>query len=155
MPLYAARRRLHQRAGMTTETLERGQFWFGGQPLRTPHMQPELRTAMSARCRLVMQTPPVGGCSFGAGKCGEGGGEGVRSGVRPEVANARTPERPNVETVEPSGPTDRQAAVWAWRDAHPEGTQAEMRADFEAQEISLPAAMPANVGTSGRVQSTG
>ena len=60
MPLYAAQAcGFVARRGMTTETLERGQFWFGGQLLRTPHMEPELRTLLAdvpAPRRLVMQT---------------------------------------------------------------------------------------------------
>lgn len=33
--------------------------------------------------------------------------------------------------------TDLQAAVWQWRDAHPQGTQADMRRDFDASGITI------------------
>jgi hypothetical protein len=62
MPLYDAQAcGFVPRRGMTTETLAPGQFWFGGLLLRTPHMEPELRTLLAsvpAPAQLVMLTPP-------------------------------------------------------------------------------------------------
>mgnify|MGYP000997235086 CR=1 FL=1 len=34
-------------------------------------------------------------------------------------------------------PTDLEALVWAWRDEHPEGTQAELRSDFKRHKIEI------------------
>ena len=62
-----------------------------------------------------------------------------RSEDAPEGGVTRVAERPNAPqpNAEPPGPTDLQAAVWAWRDAHPAGAQAEMRADFAARGIDI------------------
>ena len=134
MPLYAAQAcGFVPRRGISTETLERGEFWFGGQLVRTPDMQPVLRALLSdvpAPRHMVMLTPPW----VGVRSASETEGDGGAGGVRPEVANERTNER---TPVEPVGPTDLQAAVWAWRDAHPNGTQAEMRREFEARGIDI------------------
>ena len=91
MPLYAAQAcGFVARRGMTTETLERGQFWFGGQLLRTPHMQPELRTLLAsvpAPRRLVMLTPRWEGSSQPV----HGAVHGAVQGSLPEVDPPPTP----------------------------------------------------------------
>lgn len=53
--------------------------------------------------------------------------------VDPSPPNDRTTERPNaVEgAVGDDGPTDLQAMVWAWRDANPAGSQADLRRYFD------------------------
>lgn len=45
-----------------------------------------------------------------------------------KTENERTNERSS---------TDLQRMVWAWRDANPDGTQAELREDFAAREIEI------------------
>ncbi len=52
------------------------------------------------------------------------------------VEQAEKPPRPSVPP-KPEGPTNLQTAVWAWRDAHPTGTQAELRGDFAARGIEI------------------
>jgi len=95
MPLYAAQAcGFVARRGMTTETLQRGQFWFGGQLLRTPHMQPELRTLLAsvpAPRRLVMLTPRWEGSSQSSSQAVHGPVHGAVQGYSPEVAPPPTP----------------------------------------------------------------
>ena len=90
MPLYAAQAcGFVPRRGLTTDTFERGQFWFGGQLLRVPHAQPALRELLAdvpAPQQLVMLTP--------AWKGVEGVSASVRDGVFPEVETAETAKTP-------------------------------------------------------------
>jgi hypothetical protein len=101
MPLYAAQAcGFVARRGMTTETLQPGQFWYGGQLLRTPHMQPELRTLLAsvpAPRRLVMQTPRW---------------EGERNSVPPAPGTAGAGGVPPVLPLENAG-TERNAGTLA------------------------------------------
>ena len=71
---------------------------------------------------------------------------GVRSTVRsdrsapfaPEVdpSPAPIPNAPNGQICEVS-PTDLQALVWEWRDANPDGRQADMRRDLENAGVEI------------------
>ena len=79
---------------------------------------------------------------------------GVRSAVRlgrsvpfaPEVdpSPAPIPNAPNglrqaqaTRWVSLSNPTDLQALIWAWRDANPDGSQADMRRDLENAGVEI------------------
>jgi hypothetical protein len=99
MPLYAAQAcGFVARRGMTTETLQPGQFWYGGQLLRTPHMQPELRTLLAsvpAPRRLVMQTPRWEGAA--------GASQSVSNGVFPEAETRKQPETPTPQAETNTG----------------------------------------------------
>lgn len=139
MPLYSAQAcGFVPRRGMTTETLQPGQFWYGGQLLRTPHMQPALRTLLAdvpAPRRLVMDEPRwVEGAR--SARSVTVAGEGLPEVDATEQPAERLTEHPQ-PNAEPTGPTDLQAAVWEWRDAHPQGTQAELRREFEARGITI------------------
>jgi hypothetical protein len=96
MPLYSAQAcGFVPRRGATTETLQPGQFWFGGQLVNVPHMQPALRELLAdvpAPRLRVMNTPRW----EGAGNVSQS----VRGGVFPEVETSETAETPTpqVET---------------------------------------------------------
>lgn len=113
-------------------------FWYEGATFKTPYMEPVLADVLEdvpAPKALVMLTPAAvipGEDDSAFGHSVEVQGEGATSG------SERT-ERPN-EHPEPNiddGPTDLQTTVWRWRDAHPEGTQADMRREFEARGIEI------------------
>ena len=70
----------------------------------------------------------------------------VRSAVRSDRSAPFAPEAapspalpPNATNGQPgeAGPTDLQALVWAWRDANPNGSQADMRRDFESAGVEI------------------
>ncbi len=66
----------------------------------------------------------------------------VRSFVRSVENNKKTVEIPDFSSVENERTnertsTDLQRMVWAWRDANPDGEQADLRADFKARGIEI------------------
>jgi hypothetical protein len=129
------------RGGVTTDTFAPYTFWFDGVMFKAPHMQPELvelLTDVPAPSQLVMLTPPYArGVERSAfGRSVEPQGEGVEAQNAPPPLDERTNEQPTPNAVD-AGPTDLQAAVWEWRDKHPNGTQAELRRDFEARNIRI------------------
>ena len=107
----------------------RGEFLLRGDRYTAWHAAPELR-------RLLVDVPAM---SVAARLLDTDGGAFGRSEGAPEGEATRVAERPNATqpNAEPLGPTDLQAAVWGWRDAHPAGAQAEMRADFAARGIDI------------------
>lgn len=119
LPLYDAQAcGFVARRGMTTETLRPGQFWYAGQLVSVPHVQPELRTLLAsvpAPRRLVMQTPRW-----------EGGGNvssSVRSEVFPEVETAETAPTPTPQANGNTGNTDPakwDAFILDYMTTHPE-----------------------------------
>lgn len=68
------------------------------------------------------------------------GYEGVRSFVRSvdtPVTTERIPPPSTERTPNELNSTDLQRMVWEWRDANPQGTQADMRRQFEAQGVQI------------------
>lgn len=67
----------------------------------------------------------------------------VRSFVRSVENNEKSSEMPDFsqktenERTNERTSTDLQRMVWAWRDANPDGTQAELREEFRAREIEI------------------
>ena len=95
LPLYDAQAcGFVARRGMTTETLRPGQFWYAGQLVSVPHVQPELRTLLAsvpAPRRLVMLTPRWEGSSQSSSQAVHGPVHGAVQGYSPEVAPPPTP----------------------------------------------------------------
>lgn len=153
MPTYAGQACGYiGRGGLTTETFPPYTFAFDGSMFRAPHMEPELRTLLAefpAPRQLVMLTPayrPEADRSARSARSEApgGGGDAPGSAAPPaERPNEQPNERP-YRTPAPSpapasdpGPTDLQTAVWAWRDANPAGSQADMRRHFAARGIEI------------------
>lgn len=118
LPLYDAQAcGFVARRGMTTETLRPGQFWYAGQLVSVPHVQPVLREMLAsvpAPRYLVMQTPRwEGERSTSAGTAGGGGVPPV-----PPLENAGT-ER-NAGTPPPDDPGRWDDVVTAWFAANPQ-----------------------------------
>lgn len=121
-------------------------FWFDGQMFRAPHMRPALPALLATvppPRKLVMLGRPhtaQGGEATGEDRSTFGRSDGIEGGEfapkMPPTPTEQATER-TTEQAEPDGPTDRQATVWAWRDAHPDGTQAELRAELEARGIAI------------------
>ena len=108
--------------------LEPFQFHYEGERFRTWDMK---RSAV----RLLVKVPPLQERIIDL--------DMVRSVVRSAEENEKIPQTtaktfvfPERTNTEPAGPTDLQAAVWQWRDRHPDGTQAQMRRDLES--VGLP-----------------
>ena len=101
MPLYAAQAcGFVARRGMTTETLRPGQFWYAGQLVSVPHVQPVLRELLAsvpAPRYLVMQTRRW---------------EGERNSVPPAPGTAGAGGVPPVLPLENAG-TERNAGTLA------------------------------------------
>jgi hypothetical protein len=152
MPAYAGQACGYQGRGGGTDTFPSYTFWYEGVMLTTPHMEPVLPSIMATvppPQALVMQTPAaVIPGEDGAARDGERSAFGrsvepIDGGGTPYSApkyTERTPERTEntpVANVLDEGPTDLQATVWAWRDAHPQGEQKDMRREFEARGIVI------------------
>jgi hypothetical protein len=109
----------------------RGVFLNRGKRYTAWHAQPPLRQLLADVPAMSVPTRILGGAAFGR-SVDTWGGESTSGSERP---NAYT-EQPAPNAVD-DGPTDKQAAVWAWRDAHPEGTQADLRREFEHRGIEI------------------
>lgn len=121
MPLYAAQAcGFVPRRGLTTDTFERGQFWFGGRLLRVPHVQPALRELLAdvpAPQQLVMLTPAWKGREEGSrSTVPDDAGGGVLGRSTPENAGM---ER-NTGTPQEDAPGRWDDVVAAWFAAHPQ-----------------------------------
>lgn len=116
------------------ELTDTGEFAVDGQRCRSWHIAPALRKMLADVPALDVRARVIDGvCSVSPNA-----GEGVSI---PEVANAErvqpnATDRTETPPIDP-GPTDLQSAVWAWRDANPDGTQAQLRNDFEARGIDI------------------
>ena len=117
MPLYSAQAcGFVPRRGATTEALEPGQFWFGGQLVRVPYMPPVLRELLAdvpAPRRLVMDEPRWEGERSAVPDATEGGGLPV-----PDRFTSGT-ER-NAGTLAEDAPGRWDDVVAAWFAAHPQ-----------------------------------
>jgi hypothetical protein len=65
-----------------------------------------------------------------------GGANTRRKYLQRKQQRPKTLSKPKIPPPN-TGPTDLQRKVWAWRDQHPTGTQADLRRDFAAQEIAV------------------
>lgn len=96
MPLYSAQAcGFVPRRGATTETLQPGQFWFGGQLVNVPHMQPALRELLAnvpAPAMRVMRT---------ARWEGESSSQVVHNAVQEPVQEQFTAVHPEVDPLPP------------------------------------------------------
>ncbi len=110
---------------------DRGAFLHNGNQFESWHAQPALR-------RLLATVPAAPAPSIIDGTCT----------VRPErsvagewgsTSGANAPnERPNAPAPNADlGPTDLQEIVWAWRDSHPDGSQAEMRRQLGERGVDI------------------
>lgn len=117
MPLYAAQAcGFIPRRGLSTETFERGQFWFGGQLVRVPHIAPELRSLLAdvpAPRHLVMRTPPWVGADGGRSTVppfqGERGGRGQNT---PRPQNVPVERNGGTLPIDEPGRWDDVVAAW-------------------------------------------
>lgn len=113
----------------------RGAFLLNGRTCRAWHAEPQLRRLLADVSALSTEARLLTGKAFGRSVEPVGGGA-TSGGERTERAAEHL--SPNADpNAEPAGPTDLQEAVWRWRDAHPNGTQAEMRREFEAQGVVI------------------
>ena len=131
MPLYAAQACGWQGRGkVTPETFPLGTFWFGGRTFAAPHMEPELRTLLSAvpaPRQLVMLTPPWEGSSQPVHSGSSQPVHGPVHGYSPEVA---PPPPAAVNTTNTTPATVEGWYEWTldnYLPAHPELLQTDGR----------------------------
>ena len=120
-----------------TDTFPSYTFWYEGEFFRSLNVTPVLPSIVG-RYPALAEKVIDGECSVRSvrSEALEGGIEAPGYPIR---QNERTNERQNapVWEVKDDGPTDLQAAVWAWRDGNPNGTQAKLRRDFEAKGLPI------------------
>lgn len=110
---------------------DRGAFMHRRVQYTAWHAEPAVRQLLAAVPALPVGARLLGtGGSAAFGAFGSAGGGGSTSG------GERPAEQP-APNAGPASPTDLQAAVWAWRDAHPDGAQADMRRAFEAAGVQI------------------
>ena len=78
-----------------------------------------------------------GGGAVHSARSVDGGGGVSTSGSEQPNAPTEQPTEQVQPNDTPTGPTDLQAAVWRWRDANPNGTQADMRREFATSGIDI------------------
>lgn len=109
-------------------TLKQYEFHYDGHVLRGWNMQTEAPAVLRSRPRQLRGDLMLS----------------VEGGRRSAFGHTDTPpstgetERPNDRTPNAvDDTTELQRAVWAWRDAHPDGTQAELRHHFAMRGIEI------------------
>lgn len=111
-------------------TLKQYEFHYDGHTLRGWNMQTEAPAVLRSLPRRLR-----GDLLLGVGS------EGHRSAfghADTPPSTGETEHRTNERTNDGGDDiTDLQRAVWAWRDAHPDGTQAELRRHFAARNIEI------------------
>lgn len=137
MPAYAGMACGYQGRGGGTDTFAPYTFWYEGAMFKSLHMAPAL-PGLLGRYPDAKERVIDGEYSVRSVRS-----VGVEGGIEAPGYPVRTNERQNERQNAPIWaekediPTDLQAAVWEWRDAYPNGTQAELRRAFAESGIEI------------------